>query len=67
MAVKEIRRHDGLSEATFYKWPSKYGEKRTADLHRARELDAENVRLKKLLAGTHLGIEARMVALWVLR
>lgn len=67
MSVKEVCRQGGFSEATFYKWRSKYGGMSTAELHRARELEAENARLKKLLAEAHLDIEALKVAFGVKR
>ena len=67
MSVKEVCRQGGFSEATFYKWRSKYGGMSTVELHRARELEAENARLKKLLAEAHLDIEALKVAFGVKR
>ncbi|WP_422614097.1 IS3 family transposase [Chromobacterium amazonense] len=62
MAIKEVCRQGGFSEATFYKWRSKYGGMNVAELQRARDLEAENARLKKLLAEAHLDIEALKVA-----
>lgn len=67
MAIKEVCRQGGFSEATFYKWRSKYGGMNVAELHRARDLQAENARLKKLLAEAHLDIEALKVAFGVKR
>lgn len=67
MAIKEVCRQGGFSEATFYKWRSKYGGMNVAELKRARDLEAENARLKKLLAEAHLDIEALKVAFGVKR
>ena len=67
MAIKEVCRQGGFSEATFYKWRSRYGGMNVAELQRARDLEAENVRLKKLLAEAHLDIEALKVAFGVKR
>ncbi len=67
MAIKEACRQGGFSEATFYKWRSKYGGMNVAELQRARDLEAENSRLKKLLAEAHLDIEALKVAFGVKR
>ncbi|PRP71551.1 transposase [Chromobacterium amazonense] len=67
MAVKEVCRQGGFSEATFYKWRSRYGGMNVAELQRARDLEAENARLKKLLAEAHLDIEALKVAFGVKR
>ena len=67
MSVKEVCRQGGFSEATFYKWRAKYGGMQVGELRRARELEAENARLKKLLAEAHLDIEALKVAFGVKR
>ncbi len=67
MAIKEVCRQGGFSEATFYKWRSKYGGMNVAELQRARDLEAENARLKKLLAEAHLDIEALKAAFGVKR
>lgn len=67
MAIKGVCRQGGFSEATFYKWRSKYGGMNVAELQRARDLEAENARLKKLLAEAHLDIEALKVAFGVKR
>ena len=47
------RRH-GISEATFFKWKSKYGGMNVSDAKRLKVLETENARLKKLLAETVL-------------
>ena len=52
--VKEITRRHGISERTFYRWKSKYGGMEASDVRRLKELEAENARLKKLLAEAHL-------------
>lgn len=67
MAIKEVCRQGGFSEATFYKWRSRYGGMNVTELQRARDLEAENARLKKLLAEAHLDIEALKVAFGVKR
>ena len=43
------RRH-GFSEASFYLWRSRYGGMEVSDAKRLKALEAENTRLKKLLA-----------------
>ena len=58
MAVAEICRKGGFSDATFYKWRSKFGGMEASDAQRLRELEAENAKLKKLLAEAHLDIHA---------
>ena len=56
--VKELCRKHGFSDAAFYGWRSRFGGMEVADAARLRNLEAENNRLKKLLAEAHLGIEA---------
>ena len=48
--TKEICREHGISEATFYNWKSKYGGMESSDVKRLKELEEENVRLKKMYA-----------------
>lgn len=52
--VKEIIRRHGISEQTFYRWKSKYGGMEASDVRRLKELEAENAKLKRLLAEAHL-------------
>ncbi|HDR9487931.1 TPA: IS3 family transposase [Burkholderia aenigmatica] len=58
MPIKELCRKGGFSDATFYKWRSKFGGMDVADAKRLRELESENAKLKKLLAEAHLDIHA---------
>lgn len=48
--VKEICRKHGISDATYYKWKSKYGGLEASDLKRVKELESENARLKRMYA-----------------
>ena len=48
--VGDICRQHGISEATYYKWKSKYGGMEASDLKRVKELEAENARLKRMYA-----------------
>jgi len=50
MPVKDLCRRHGFSEASFYLWRSKFGGMGVSDAKRLKELEAENARLKKLLA-----------------
>lgn len=56
--VKELCRKHGFSDAAFYGWRSRFGGMEVADAARLRNLEAENGKLKKLLAEAHLDIEA---------
>ena len=58
MPVKELCRKGGFSDATFYKWRAKFGGMDATDAKRLRELEAENSKLKRLLAEAHLDIHA---------
>lgn len=46
----DVCRRHGISEATFYKWKSKYGGLDVSEEKRLKSLEDENTRLKKLLA-----------------
>ena len=50
LPIAELCRKHGVSDATFYTWRSKYGGMEASDAKRLKELETENVRLKKLLA-----------------
>jgi len=50
VSVKELCRRHGFSEASFYLWRGKYGGMDVSDAKRLKALEAENARLKKLLA-----------------
>ena len=50
LGAKELCRKHGVSDATFYKWRSKYGGMEVSDAKKLRALEAENAKLKKLLA-----------------
>jgi putative transposase len=46
----EVCRWHGISEQTFYRWRSKLGGLEPSDAKRLREVEAENARLKKMVA-----------------
>ena len=50
MSAADLCRRHGISDATFYKWRSKYGGMEVSDAKRLKALDEENRKLKKLLA-----------------
>ena len=67
MPVKEVCRAGGFSDATFYKWRAKFGGMEASEAAQLRELEAENAKLKKLLAEAHLDIYALKGAFGVKR
>jgi len=46
--VDEIVRKYGISAATFFKWKNRYGGLDASDVKRMRELESENLQLKRL-------------------
>lgn len=50
MKVKDIIRKHGIVEQTFYRWKSKYGGMDVSDAKKLKSLEAENAKLKRLLA-----------------
>ena len=57
MAIKELCRRHGFSEASYYLWRSKFGGMTVPESKRLRDLESENARLQKLLAESLLEIE----------
>lgn len=56
--VAQICRQYGVSEQTVYRWRSKYGGLETSELQRLRLLEAENSRLKRIVAQQALDLDA---------
>jgi putative transposase len=56
--IKALKEHAagkyGVSDATFYKWRSRYGGMEISDARKLKALEDENRRLKKLLAESML-------------
>ena len=50
IAVKDICRELGISEATFYNWKAKYGGMEASDVAKMKALEKENAELKKMYA-----------------
>jgi putative transposase len=50
MKVAEVCRKHGISDATYYNWKSKFGGMTVSEAQRLKALEAENAKLKKLLA-----------------
>ena len=51
--VVDLCRQNGISDATFYKWRSKFG---VSDAKRLRQLEDENARLKRIVGEQALDI-----------
>lgn len=63
MALKELCRKHGFSDASCYKWRSKYGGMSVPDARRLKEFEGESAKLKRLLAEAHLDIHGLKTAL----
>lgn len=50
LRAADLCRKHAISDATFYKWRSKYGGMEASEAKRLKALEEENARLKKLLA-----------------
>jgi transposase-like protein len=54
MKVPEVCKKLGIAEYTYYRWRKEYGGLRLNQARRLKELERENVRLKKLVADLSL-------------
>lgn len=57
-SVADTARKHGVSEAAIYIWRKRYGGMDVSDARRLRELEAENARLKKIVAQQMLDHDA---------
>ena len=53
----QICRKFGITEQTYYRWRKKYGGMKVEQARRLKKLEAENTRLKKLVADLSLDKE----------
>ena len=56
--VADVCREHGISDATYYKWRSKYGGMEIHEAKRLRTLEDENRRLKQIVADLTLDKQA---------
>jgi putative transposase len=66
-SVQGLCRELGTSQATFYKWRSKYGGMDTSLMARMKELEAECAQLRKMYVEEKLKAENEEIANWLLR
>jgi len=55
--VAEVAKKHGISEQTIYLWRKRFGQLQAVDVKRLRQLEAENAKLKKLVAERDLEID----------
>jgi len=53
----DVCRHLQITESTWHRWLAQYGGMKANDAKRLKELESENVRLKKLVANQALDID----------
>ena len=56
LAVADVCRKHNCSEQSFYRWKAKYGGMQVSEAKRLKELERENVELKKIVADQTLDI-----------
>lgn len=56
--MDELCRRHGISSATFYAWRKKYAGMEASEAKRLRELEAENAKLKRIVAEQMLDMSA---------
>ena len=52
--VEEVARYLEVTDQTWYRWKNQYGGMKADDAKRLKELERENVRLKRLVAEAEL-------------
>ena len=53
-SVLEVCRKMGVTEVTFYRWKKKYAGTGVAEIRRLKQLEEENIKLKRLVADLSL-------------
>ena len=54
--ASELCRNYGISDATFYKWRSRFGGMEVSEAKRLKSLEEENAKLKRLLAESMMDV-----------
>jgi len=57
-SVAETARQYGVAEATIYRWREKFGGMEVSEVRRLRELEAENARLRRIVAQQAMDLDA---------
>jgi len=56
-SVQELTREYGISSASFYKWRQRYGGMEGSELKRMKQLEEENLKLKRMYTELALDLE----------
>ena len=62
IGIQELCRKHGISDATFYKWRTKYAGLDVNEMKKLRHLEGENRRLKQLMVKQSRDIQALKAA-----
>ena len=60
LSTDELVRRHGIAHSTFHRWKAKFGGMGVSEAKRLRELEAENARLKRLLAEAEHAVSISM-------
>ena len=55
--LPEVIKHLEVAEATYHRWRNQFGGMKAEDVKRLKELEAENARLKRIVADQALDIQ----------
>lgn len=58
VAVSDLLRRHGIAAGTYYRWKSQYSGMEVSQLRQLKELQAENARLKRIVADQILDVDA---------
>lgn len=64
VSASDLCRKHGVSDATFYKWRSRYGGTEISEARKLKGLEEENCKLKKLLAESMLDVSTLKEDAW---
>ena len=56
-SIDEVARHLEITESTWHRWRNQYGGMKADDAKKLKELERENVRLKRIVADQALDID----------
>lgn len=55
--ARAVCRRVGITEQTFYRWRQKYGGMQVSEARRLKQLEEENLRLKRIVADQALNLQ----------
>ena len=55
--IREVCRRHGIAETTYYRWRAKYGDMDVNEARRLKQVEEENLRLKRIVADQALNLQ----------